>query len=125
MRSRLSPATFMTTKHDREHERHRRRDDEAGAPSKRDEADDEHDGERLDERAQELAHRLLDDARLVRDLVDLDAGRNLRFGIRNRVLEPLAELQNVGALGHGDDDTDGFAAVMAHDAAPAGPRSRA
>ena len=73
--------------------------------------------ERLDERAQELAHRLLDDARLVCDLVDLDADRNLSFGIRNRILEPLAELQNVGAFGHGDDDTDGFAAVMAHDAA--------
>ena len=125
IRSRLSPATFMTTKTTASTsgtdvattrpERH---------PSE-DEADDEHDGERLDERAQELAHRLLDDARLVRDLVDLDAGRNLRFGIRNRILELFTQLQNVGALGHGDDDTDGFAAVMAHDAAPAGPRSHA
>ena len=36
----------------------------------------------LDERAQELADGLLDDARLIRDLVDLDAGRNLRLGVR-------------------------------------------
>ena len=32
------------------------------------------------------------------------------------ILELFTQLQNVGALGHGDDDTDGFAAVMAHDA---------
>ena len=113
----IEPGHVHDDEHDREHERNRRRDDEAGAPSKGYEADDEHDRQRLDERAQELAHRLLDDARLVCDLVDLDAGRNLSFGIRNRILEPLAELQNVGAFGHGDDDTDGFAAVMAHDAA--------
>ena len=113
----IEPGHVHDDEDDREHERHRRRHHEAGAPSERDEADDEHDGERLDERAQELADRLLDDARLVRDLVDLDAGRNLRFGIRNRILELLAELQNVGALGHGDDDADGFAAVVAHDAA--------
>ena len=113
----IEPGHVHDDKHDREHERHGRRDDEAGAPSKRYEADDEHDGQRLDERAQELADQLLDDARLVRDLVDFDAGRNLSFGVRNRILEPLAELQNVGAFGHGDDDTDGFAAVVAHDAA--------
>ena len=113
----IEPGHIHDHEHDRQHERHGRRDDEAGAPSKRDEADDEHDGERLDERAQELAHRLLDDARLIRDLVDLDAGRNLRLGIGNRILELFAQLQNVGALGHGDDDTDGVAAVVAHDAA--------
>ena len=78
----IEPGHVHDDEHDREHERHRRRHHEAWAPSKRDEADDEHDGKRLDERAQELAHRLLDDARLIRDLVDLDAGRNLRFGVR-------------------------------------------
>ena len=104
-------------KDDREHERNRGRNYEARAPSERQEAHDEHDSQRLDERVQELADQFLDDARLVRDLVDVDADRNLRSGVRNRIFEPLSKFQDVGALGHGDNDADCVAAVVAHDAA--------
>ena len=50
------------------------------------------------------------DARLVRDCLGVGscatAGRNLRFGISDRILDALPQIQNVGALGHGNDDTD-------------------
>ena len=61
-------------------------------------------------------YRLLDDARLVRDLVDLDADRHLRSGVRNRIFEPLAELRTLAPLVMATT-TPTAAAVLAHDAA--------
>ena len=100
---------------DREHQRHRHRDHDARAPAERDERDEQHDRERLDEGMHELADGAFDHLRLVGDLLDLDALRHRLHEIVGRLLDVLAEFENIGALGGDDADADRRLAFLAGD----------
>jgi hypothetical protein len=63
----------------------------------------------------ELANRALDHLRLVSDLFDLDALRHGLHEISGRLLDILAELEDVGALGGDDADADRGLAFLAGD----------
>ena len=96
-----------------ENQRYCDRDDDAGTPAERQKAHAEHDGDGLDQRLDELADRFLDDLRLVRDEMRLDADRQVGGELGEPLLDVLAELQNVGVLGHRDGEADRRLAVVA------------
>ena len=102
---------------DRQHQRHRERHHDAGAPAERDEGDEQHDRQRLDEGVHELADGVLDHLRLVGDLLDIDALRHRLHEFGGRLLDLLAEFENVGALGGDDADAERGLAFLAHDEA--------
>ncbi len=54
----------------------------------------------------ELRHRLVDDVRLIGDLRDLDADRQLGGDGAHRLLQVLAERDDVGAVLHGDAEAE-------------------
>jgi hypothetical protein len=85
---------------DRQHQRHRERDDDAGAPAEREEAHDQDDDQRLGEGLDELGDGVVDDVRLVGDLGDIDADRQLAHDRVHRALEVVAEGDDVGAVLH-------------------------
>ena len=61
-------------------------------------ADAQNDDERLDEGAGKFADRLLDDLRLVGNLVDLDADRRPGADFVNGRADVLAEVQHIAAF---------------------------
>jgi hypothetical protein len=99
---------------DREHQRHRQRHHDAGAPAEREEADHQHDRERLGEAAQEFRDRVFDDLRLVRDLRHLDPDRQLEGDRAHRILQVFAERHDVGAVLHRDAEAERRLAAGAH-----------
>ena len=84
---------------------------------KREEAHQQHDRERFEEHREEFRHRALDDLRLVGDLGDVDADRKLGGDRPHRLLEVLAQRQDVGAVLHRDADAERRPAAFAHDEA--------
>ena len=60
---------------------------------------------------------LVDDVRLVGDLGDLDADRQLGGDRLHRLLEVFAQRQNVGAVLHRDAEAERRPAALAHDEA--------
>ena len=76
--------------------------------------DEQHDRQRLDEGVHELADGVLDHLRLVGDLLDVDALRHRLHEVRGRLLDVLAELEDVGALGGDDADAERGLAFLAH-----------
>ena len=97
-----------------EHERDTARDDEARAEAEREEAHGQHDDDGLDERLDEVVDGLRDDARLVRDLMDLKAEGQILLNLADLPLEVFAELQDIAAVLHRDGDADGWLAVVVH-----------
>ena len=81
---------------------------------KRHERDEQHDRQRLDEGVHELADRMLDDLRLVGDPLDIDALRHRLHEVRGRLLDVLAELEDVGAFGGNDADAERGPAFLAN-----------
>ena len=73
--------------------------------------------ERFEERLEEFRHRAVDDVRLVGDLGDVDADRKLGGDRLHRLLEALAQRQDVGAVLHRDAETERRPAAFAHDEA--------
>ena len=100
MRCRSMPDAVHEDEDDRQHQRHGERDDDAGAKAERQEAHGEHDDQRLEEGAGEFADRLLDDLRLIGDLVDLYADRRLGADLLDRRADVFAEFEDIAALGH-------------------------
>ena len=97
---------------DRQDQRYRQRHHDAGAPAERQEAHDQHDDQRFGKGLDEFRDRLLDDVRLVGDLRDFDPDRKLRDDGLHRALEVLSERDDVGAVLHGNAETEcGFAAL--------------
>ena len=92
--------------HDGEHERHRQRDDDAGAPAEREEADEQHDRQRFDEGVDKLTDRVLDNNRLIGDLLEIEAPRYRGHEIGGGVADSRPELENIGALRHHDADAN-------------------
>ncbi|MGY4425759.1 hypothetical protein ACVWY2_008208 [Bradyrhizobium sp. JR6.1] len=99
---------------DAEHQRHRECHHDAGAPAERDKGDEQHDRERLDEGVHELADGVLDHLGLVGDLLDVDALRHRLQELGGRLLDLLAELEDVGALGGDDADAERGLAFLTH-----------
>ena len=107
------PAGGMHHRRDqREHQRHRRGDHDAGAPAEEQEGHGQHDGQRLQERALELPDRLRHHPRLVGVLLDLDPGRHLLPDLSEPLLQRLAEVQHVAVLLHGHADGQDRNAVV-------------
>ena len=73
----VEPGAVHDEKHDGEDQRHRQRNDDAGAPAERQEAHDQDDSERLAEALDEFRYRFVDDVGLISDLGHLDADRQL------------------------------------------------
>ena len=111
----VEPGAVHDEKHDGENERHRQRDDNAGTPAERQEAHDQDNGERLSEALDEFRHQLVDDMRLIGDLGDLDADRQLSGDGLHRLLQVLAESDDVRAVRHRDAEPEGWLAAFAHD----------
>ncbi len=111
-----------------EHQRDRQRDDGAGAQAKAEEADDEDDGDGLGEHAHEQPDRVAHDARLVGDLRELDADRQVGAQPLHRPLEAVAEADHVAARRHRHAESDRLASAETHrvdgrvDAAAKDPR---
>src|SRR5271155_4936243 len=91
---------------DRQHQRHRGRDDETGPPAERQEADRKHDRQRLDEGAGELADRRVDDLRLIGDARNRDPARQFGLEVGERRVKRLAEGEDIAALLHDDADLE-------------------
>ena len=102
---------------DGEHQRNRQRHHDAGAPAERNEADQQHDAQGLGEGFGEFADGMIDDVRLVGDLLEVDALRQRRFDLLHRGFDILAELDDVGALGHDDADAERRLAALTHEIA--------
>ena len=96
-----------------QHQRNGDGDDQAGTPADRQERDDKHDQQRFAERLHELVDGILDDLRLVGNLVDRNAiGQRFLEALVGR-LDILADIGDVEALGHDDAELDAFVAVEA------------
>ena len=63
----------------------------------------------------EFADGVLDHLRLVGDLLDVDALRHRLHELVDRLLDLLAEFEDVGALGGDDADAERGLAFLAHD----------
>ena len=87
---------------------------QAGAQAQAEEAHHQHDGQRLEEHAHEVAHRRLDDARLVGHLGELDADRQVGMNRRHFAVEVLAQLEHVAVLDHGHRQADRLLAAEIH-----------
>ena len=68
--------------------------------------------ERLGEGLDEFRDRLVDDVGLVGDLRDLDADRQLSDDRLHRLLQVLAERDDVGAVRHRDAEPERRLAVL-------------
>ena len=99
----------------RDNDRNTQRDDRAGAPPQREEADQQYNHDRLGKRSCKFVDRAGDDFRLVGDLTDLQSYRQIIFILRDRLRQFIAEIQNVPARRHGDRNADGFFTVEHHD----------
>ena len=97
---------------DRQHQRHGKRHDDAGAPSEREERHRKHDRQRLDEGLDEFLDGIADDLRLVGDALNADAHRQFRLEICHRLVDILAEGEDVAALEHDNADADGRFTVL-------------
>ncbi len=98
---------------DRQHQRDREGDDDSGPQAQRDQRDDEHDGDRLAERLQKLMDRLGDDFRLVGDLAELDADRQVALDALERALDGGADFGDIGARRHCGAEQYRLAALVA------------
>src|SRR4029077_3652140 len=86
-----------------------------GAPAKRQEAHDQYDSERLAKALDEFRYRFVDYMGLVGDLGNLNADRQLRRDRLHRLLQVLAERDDVRAVRHRDAEPEGRLAAFAHD----------
>jgi len=82
--------------------------------TERQKAHGQHDHDRLDQHLHKLAHRLRDRTRLVLHLTQGQASRQGGLHLRCRLLERLAQRNDVTALGHADAQRDHFLPVVAH-----------
>ena len=110
----VEPARVHDDEYDCQHQWHRERDHDTGAPAEREEAHQQDDAERLDECSEEFRHRSVDDVWLIRDLRDFDPDRKLGGDRLHRLLEVLAERQNVAAILHRDAKAERRTAALAH-----------
>jgi len=78
---------------------------------KTDEADRQDDDHGLRQRFREAGNGVVDDRRLVRDEVDVDADRKLRFDLSQALGDLSAKLEHVPAGCHGDGQADRRLAV--------------
>ncbi len=103
-------------KHDDEYdcqnERNGQRHHNAGTKAEREKTDDENDRQRLSERNEEFANRILNDARLIGDLLYLNAKRDIRPDVSDGRLKVLPEFQDICIFGHGDRHAHGRLAAM-------------
>ena len=98
---------------DREHQRHRQRHHDAGAPAEREEAYEQHDRKRFHERVDELVHRVIDDLRLIGDLLEIEALRHRGHEVGGCACDIRTEFKDIGALGHHNADANGLLAFLA------------
>gem|GEM_PF-6564983 len=108
---------------DRQHQRDRDADDEAGpdvdaqrprVQSQADEADRQHHHHGLDQHLHELADRALDGLRLILNLRQRDACRQRRLDLGHRLVEQLAQADDVATLAHRHAQRDHLLALEAH-----------
>src|SRR5262249_5177976 len=92
--------------HDGQNERYRESDDDARAPAEREEADEQDDCQRFDERVHKLTDCVLNDSRLIGDLLKIESPRYGSHEIGSGATYGRPELKNIGALRHDDADTD-------------------
>jgi hypothetical protein len=111
----VEPGAVHDEKHDGQHERHGQRNDDAGAPAERQKAHDQNDGERLAKALDEFRYRFVNDMGLIGDLGDLDADRQLRRDGLHRLLQVLAERDDVRAVRHRKAEPQGWFAAFAND----------
>jgi hypothetical protein len=76
----------------------------------------EHDAERLGEGLDELVDRMADHDRVVGELVERKAHRQVRSDLGHLCIKRLAEGDEIAVLDHGDADADRGAAVLANQA---------
>ena len=77
-----------------------------GAPAERQEAYEQHDRQRFDEGMDEFVDRVVDDDRLICDLLEIETLRNRGLEIGGRTRYCRTELKDIGALRHDDADAD-------------------
>src|SRR4029077_12213419 len=82
------------------------RHDNACAPTERQEAYEQHDRQRFDEGMDEFVDRVVDDDRLICDLLEIETLRNRGLEIGGRARYRRTELKDIGALRHDDADAD-------------------
>ena len=97
----------------RQHQRNRQGDHHAGAHAEGEEAHQQHDRQRFDQHLDELADAGFHRRRLVGDLAQLHAGREVFLDAGELDFQRLAQHQNVAAVLHGHGQADG---VLAHEA---------
>ena len=78
----------------------------AGAPAERQKAYEQHDRQRFDEGMDELVDSMVDDDRLIGDLLEIEALWNRGLEIGGRARYRRTELKDIGALRHDDADAD-------------------
>ena len=98
--------------HDSKDKRHRQRDDKAGAPAERKEADEENDRQRFDERTNEFPDRVVHHCGLIGDLLEIEPLGDRAREVCSRGGNGRTEFQDVGALCHHDADADGRLASL-------------
>src|SRR5262249_56844471 len=92
--------------HDGQNERYRESDDDARAPAEREEADEQDDCQRFDERVHKLTDCVLNDSRLIGDLLKIESPRYGSHEIGGGATYGRPELKNICALRHDDADAD-------------------
>jgi hypothetical protein len=97
---------------DGKHQRNRNRDDDARAPTEREEAYGQDDGDGFDQGLDELANGLFNDLRLVGHQMGVDPGRQVGRCLGEALFEVLTECQDVAVLPHGDGEANGRATVV-------------
>src|SRR5262249_56985625 len=80
--------------------------DNDGAQAERQEAYEQDDRQRFDEGMDELVDRVVDDDRLIGDLLEIEALWNRGLEIGGRARYRRTELKDIGALRHDDADAD-------------------
>src|SRR5262249_57194856 len=86
--------------HDGQNERYRESDDDARAPAEREEADEQDDCQRFDERVHKLTDCVLNDSRLIGDLLKIESPRYGSHEIGGGATYGPPELKNIGAPRH-------------------------
>ena len=103
----IEPDRVHDDEDDGKDQRHRQRDDEAGAPTQREKADEQNDRQRFDEGSNKLVDRMIDDGRLIGDLLEIETLRDRFDEFVCRGGDGRTQVQDVGAFRHDDADADG------------------
>ena len=98
----------------RQYERDAAGDDEPRTKAERQKAHGEHDDDGFSERVDEIIDGFCDDLRLVGDLMDFQAERQVVLERGDFLLQILAERQDVAARAHGNGDAHGRLAIEVH-----------